>query len=1384
MVLALAACGGDSATPPPPPEPPRPVAVSVSPDAVVLDHLGATASFTATITDQYGATYPGAVTWSSSDPNVVRAEAGGLVTAVANGAATVVATFQSLSDSATATVRQLPASVEVASGDGQEGRPGRLLADDVVVRVADGGDSPVEGTEVAFAGDGTVEPASAVSDTAGLARTAWTLGDAEGAQVLTAAVAEGPSVQITATAERPRPAAVSVAPDAVVLDHLGATASFTATITDQYGATYPGAATWSSSDPNVVRAGAGGLVTAVASGAATVVATFQSLSDSATATVRQLPASVEVVSGDGQEGRPGRLLADEVVVRVADGGGSPIEGTEVAFAGDGTVEPASAVSDTAGLARTAWTLGDAEGAQALTAAVAEGPSVQITATAERPRPVAVSVSPDAVVLDHLGATASFTATITDQYGATYPDAVTWSSSDPNVVRAEAGGLVTAIANGAATVVATFQSLSDSATATVRQLPASVEVVSGDGQEGRPGRLLADEVVVRVADGGGSPIEGTEVAFAGDGTVEPASAVSDTAGLARTAWTLGDAEGAQVLTAAVAEGPSVQITATAERLPVVSLAATAASAPEGATIELAIEAIPAPKSPILVAYSLASDDDATTADADTADYNGGPTGAVEIAPGQATGVVRIAVVDDDQIEATREALVVALDIPEESDGYQLGAQVSATATILEGVCDRTPQLRDEIARLAGTSGDCTSVTDERLLELRELRVRGPEDPSGGDASLTSLKANDFRGLAGLRHLELAANRLSSLPDGVFAGLVALEELDLSGNRIAELSAEAFAGLGKLRRIDFHDNGLAELPRHLLADAGEVEEVHFGGNLVEALPDSFFAGAPGVAHVGLERNRIASLPPGAFRDLPGLSVLRLERNRIDELPPGFFEGTADLTEVRLERNPGAPFPLAIELERTDTANLLAPGPATIAMSVAGGTPFEVAVAVGVRNGLPSTTAFAIAAGRSRSAEVVVTQASGSREPTQVEMTNVPAVPNGFSGLEVRSGASLVLFAKPDNDAPQAQGTVLDHVLQAGGSVVRWDAEPYFTDDDAELTYSASSSDGSVVHAEADGQQIELTGLREGAAAVTVTATDPWGLRASHRFVAAVVRAPDTATFEIDLLFGDGFSLAQRRVLERAARRWQSVVTGDLPEIPLNDNWPCFGDRRYALNVDDVLIFAFVAEIDDEGGVLAWARPCVVRRASNLPVVGALEFDSSDLEALGDGLFTAALHEMGHVLGIGSLWDWHGFLENPSLPDNPGADTHFDGPRAVEAFDAVGGFSYPYAKVPVENMASAGSSDAHWRFSVFGPELMNPFLYRDRLNPLSAVTVQSLADMGYAVDLGQADSYALPGISGDAERGLEPADRIMELRGDVRDGPIVVVGEDGRVLRVIRR
>ncbi|WP_420441923.1 hypothetical protein [Candidatus Palauibacter sp.] len=68
----------------------------------------------------------------------------------------------------------------------------------------------------------------------------------------------------------------------------------------------------------------------------------------------------------------------------------------------------------------------------------------------------------------------------------------------------------------------------------------------------------------------------------------------------------------------------------------------------------------------------------------------------------------------------------------------------------------------------------------------------------------------------------------------------------------------------------------------------------------------------------------------------------------------------------------------------------------------------------------------------------------------------------------------------------------------------------------------------------------------------------------------------------------------------------------------------------------------------------------------------------------------------------------------------------------------------------------------------------------SPLSAITVQSLADFGYAVDVTAADPYRLPGA--DAARLIDEARRIP-YGDDIWKGPIVVTDPDGRMVRVIR-
>jgi hypothetical protein len=73
-----------------------------------------------------------------------------------------------------------------------------------------------------------------------------------------------------------------------------------------------------------------------------------------------------------------------------------------------------------------------------------------------------------------------------------------------------------------------------------------------------------------------------------------------------------------------------------------------------------------------------------------------------------------------------------------------------------------------------------------------------------------------------------------------------------------------------------------------------------------------------------------------------------------------------------------------------------------------------------------------------------------------------------------------------------------------------------------------------------------------------------------------------------------------------------------------------------------------------------------------------------------------------------------------------------------------------VPVANMGGPGSADSHWRETVFRNELMSPNI-REAGNPISRVTVGSLQDLTYVVDMDAAEPFELPNLLDLAERGL---------------------------------
>ena len=378
-----------------------------------------------------------------------------------------------------------------------------------------------------------------------------------------------------------------------------------------------------------------------------------------------------------------------------------------------------------------------------------------------------------------------------------------------------------------------------------------------------------------------------------------------------------------------------------------------------------------------------------------------------------------------------------------------------------------------------------------------------------------------------------------------------------------------------------------------------------------------------------------------------------------------------------------------------------------------------------------------------------------------------------------ATQVFQVVVPNRAPVTAGTIPGQTVDSG-ETVGVDVSSYFSDPDGDpLTYEAVSSDPATAGVAVFGTTVVISGVARGEATITVTASDPDGLIVQSAFPVDVI-GNDGGSFRIELVFATEMTSAQESAFRDPAERWMSILAEtELRDLEVNGTVDCGGEYEQSVGtIDDLMIVAAVVEIDGPGGTLARAGPCWIRSDTGLPFFGVIEFDVADLERLENNgtMRPVILHEMGHVLGIGTLWEHFDLLRNPSSA-NEALDTHFAGRLAIEAFDSAGGVGYTGGgKVPVENRGGPATHNSHWRASVFGNELMIGRL--GRTTPLSAITIQSLADLGYKVDASQADAYRLP----DAAALASMLENSIDLGNDVLRVPIVVVDRNGLIVRVI--
>jgi hypothetical protein len=513
---------------------------------------------------------------------------------------------------------------------------------------------------------------------------------------------------------------------------------------------------------------------------------------------------------------------------------------------------------------------------------------------------------------------------------------------------------------------------------------------------------------------------------------------------------------------------------------------------------------------------------------------------------------------------------------------------------------------------------------------------------------------------------------------------------------------------------------------------------------------------------------------------IAVAGCENNSTDSGTP------AGATKLAVAGQPGSgligsPLSPAVQIVVQDAqGNTVATSTASITIAIAAGTGTAGAH-------LGGTVTRAASAGQATFADLTIDLAgTGYRlTATSAGLASVTGSP-----ITVTGGGNLVAYT------PQTQTGLTGYGVNIRPAV-RLTGQGGVPLASQSVTFAIATGTGSLTGANATTNsngvaQVAKWVLGAGANSLTATASGT-GIAGNPVTFNATGQA---GAFNITLQnVGPPFSAAVQEAFDSAVAKWQRVIYQDIADVP---NFSSPADQCYPgqpavgpLTVDDVLILASVDTIDGPGSILGSAGPCLIRNTGFLTVMGAMVFDSADIaDLVNDGqLDEVILHEMGHVLGIGTLWDpsTGNCLQLPSSPPGAILDTYFSCARGRAAFDSLGGTSYTGGnKVPVENCGpmspvgcGAGTVNGHWREPTFGNELMTGYLNGGIPNPLSLLTVASLEDLGYGVNYAGSDPYS---HAFTLRAGAAPG-RLLALGNDVRRGPIYVLDRNGRVARVIQ-
>jgi|GEM_PF-1293923 len=269
----------------------------------------------------------------------------------------------------------------------------------------------------------------------------------------------------------PLPVSSVLTSPATVSLGIGATAQVAATPLDSSGKPVSGyTVTWSSANSAVATVSSTGLVKGVAFGSTSVIATVNGVQGSAAANIVPVGTAVPSVNPAFESLLTGQSA--QVTAVLKDSTGNVISGATFTWA----TSNSSVAKVTPSSSSSSATISAVGAGSASITATANGSKAAVSVVVNLVPVATVSVSPSSLSLT-VGQTGTFAATARDSTGGTLTGrTVTWTSSNTGIASVSAGGVVTAVAAGTATISATIDGKSGSGSVAITA-PAPAPVTS-------------------------------------------------------------------------------------------------------------------------------------------------------------------------------------------------------------------------------------------------------------------------------------------------------------------------------------------------------------------------------------------------------------------------------------------------------------------------------------------------------------------------------------------------------------------------------------------------------------------------------------------------------------------------------------------------------------------------------------------------------------------------------------------------------------------------------------------------------------------------------------------------------------------------------------------